>query len=132
MQLQNMFETNESSMAKEETVDLASVLKTNVLYVRNSTEMNLLAFIPLANLHRLPWNIEMDDGEVITIRDEESEDKRRALQKVKDQSPTVQLKPRDIRTYVLNVGPDVPTETIKKDIKKTDRMMAGSGKLYSR
>jgi len=111
MQLQNMFEEGESAMAKEETVDITKVLKPDVLVVRNSTEMNLLATIPLAEMQRLPWNIESEEGgEVYTIRDELSEQKRRSEQRFKDKASTVQLKPRDIKTFVINVSPDVPQE----------------------
>merc|ERR1712060_346258 len=60
MQLQNMFEDKESSMATTTTVDLAKILKPQVLTVRNATEMNLLSFLPLANLERLPWNVELE------------------------------------------------------------------------
>ena len=130
MQLQNMFEKNESSMARTETIDLGNIIKQNVFYVKNSTEMNLLATIPLANLHRLPWNVQMNNGQVTTIRDKESEIARREIQKVKDQSTTIQLKPRDIRTYVLNVVPDVPQHNIiENDIKKSDKIMRGNVKL---
>jgi len=114
MQIQHMFEDGESSMAKEETIDLSKILKSKVLTLRNSTEMNLLSFLPLANLERLPWNVEMENGEIVRIRDEESEEKRRRKQLMMDKASTVQMKPRDIRTYVLNCDPDVPTDEFIK------------------
>merc|ERR1711902_372815 len=85
MQIQHMFEDKESSMANVENIDLSKILKTNVLNVRNSTEMNLLSFLPLANLERLPWNVEMENGgEVVRIRDEAKEDERREKQAIMD------------------------------------------------
>merc|ERR1712110_795252 len=116
MQIQHMFEDKESSMSVPETVDLSKVLKTNVLTLRNSTEMNLLSFLPLANLERLPWNVELENGEVVRIRDEVSEDKRRRNQVMKDQSSEVTLEPRDIRTYVINVDPDIPKGSDNKKL----------------
>eukprot|EP00483_Globobulimina_turgida_P000148 UN00148 len=112
VQIQNMFEVNESSMAKPENIDLSTLFKPHVLFYRNSTEMNLLSSIPLANLERLPWNIGSDENEndVIRIRDEKSENKRRILQKIADQDPNIQLKPRDIKTFVLNVDADIPNQ----------------------
>merc|ERR1712173_136368 len=113
MQIQHMFENDESSMAKPESVDLGKVLDGKVLTLRNSTEMNLLSFLPLANLERLPWNVEMGKGgKVVRIRDEAKEEKRRKKQAMMDKAKdnTVELKPRDIRTYVLNCDPDVPTD----------------------
>merc|ERR1712066_424268 len=105
-------------MAKVENIDLSKILKTNVLNVRNSTEMNLLSFLPLANLERLPWNVEMENGEVKRIRDEKSENERREKQKKMDESTMVEMNPRDIRTYVINVDPDVPTDPVSNSNKK--------------
>merc|ERR1712176_429249 len=118
VQIQHMFEDNESSMAKQESIDLSKILKMNVVNVRNSTEMNLLSFLPLANLERLSWNVEMEDGQVRTIRDEKSENERREKQKMMDKSTTIELNPRDIRTFVVNADPDVPTESIAYSQKK--------------
>ena len=112
MQMQHMFENGESSMAKEETVDLTKILKPEILTVQNASEMNLLATIPLADLDRLPWNISDAKGQVFEIRTAEVEEKRREIQRVKDSSPIKQMLPREIKTFVLNVDPDVRTDAV--------------------
>eukprot|EP01084_Bolivina_argentea_P028334 52679_1 len=119
LQLQHMFETNESTtMSVDEKLSLSEILKWNVLQYKNSTEMNLLATIPLANMHRLPWNVEMEDkSEVVMIRDETRENKRRAMQKRADRDASVEIKPREIRTYVVNVDPDVPSHEMDRHDK---------------
>ena len=102
MQLQNMYEIDEGSLAKNVSVDLNAIIDNKIFYIKNSTEMTLTSNIALSKLHRLTWNIKMDNGEIKTIRDKQSEEKRRKLQKIKDKNPIINISPREIRTFVLN------------------------------
>ena len=105
LQLQHMFGKDESNMANNVTLNLAQIFKPQVLRITNQTEMNLFGTIPLSKMHRLKWNVKDQNGNIRTIRDQYSEDKRRELQREKDGSSVVNFSPRDIRTYVVNAVP---------------------------
>ena len=107
-QIQNMFQNNESSQAKNVSIDLSSIFNPSILNIKQSTEMNLFGTIPLANMHRLPWNVKDKNGNIQRIRDEKYEQNRRELQKIKDQSPIINLSPRDLKTYLVNSVPVMP------------------------
>eukprot|EP01083_Nonionella_stella_P032207 88170_1 len=114
-----MFEANESTtMSVNEKLSLSEILRWNVLQYKNSTEMNLLATIPVANMHRLPCNVEMEDkSELVTIRDEAMENKRIAMQKRADIDASVEIKQREIRTYVVNFYTDLPSHEMDSHVK---------------
>jgi hypothetical protein len=104
MQLQNMFEMDESKQySVNETVNLNDVIDNRILTITSSTEMTLTGNLPLADMHRLPWNVQIEEnGEVIRIRDAHSEEQRRKRQREIDASLDVNLFPRAIRTFVVN------------------------------
>ena len=105
LQLQNMFDKDESSMAKNISIDLNNIFNLNILNIKQTTEMNLFSTIKLSDLKRLSWKIKNENGNIYTIRDKESEKNRRKLQIEKDKDTTVNMSPRDIRTWVVNAVP---------------------------
>eukprot|EP01084_Bolivina_argentea_P199368 341144_1 len=107
LQLQNMFEKGESSLATNVSIDLRNIFNPKIMNINITTEMNLFATIPLREMHRLPWNVKNHKNlnGYITIRDEKSENKRRLLQKDKDKNPIINMAPRDIKTWIVNSVP---------------------------
>jgi len=94
-----MFENDESDYwSVPETIDLSQIFNPSVLNINEITEMTLTANLPLADLHRLPWNIQTLNGEINKINTGESI--RRRLQNTNNF--TIEILPREIRTFVVN------------------------------
>jgi len=99
LQLEHMFENDESDYwSVPETIDLSQIFNPSVLNINEITEMTLTANLPLADLHRLPWNIQTLNGEINKINTGESI--RRRLQNTNNF--TIEILPREIRTFVVN------------------------------
>jgi hypothetical protein len=98
-QLQNMFQVNESTTySVPVTVNVSSIIDPSIVMVTNMTEMTLVANLPLADLHRLPWNVQDKDGKVRRVNTGEEIHAR--LKSVTANSVTIN--PRQIRTFVIN------------------------------
>lgn len=102
LQFHHMFEQNESSLAYNVSLDLHEIFNDNVLKINNQSEMTLTSNIALKDLHRISWNVEMENGDIQTIRNEFDENQRRKKQFVKDQDSVIMINPRQIRTFVVN------------------------------
>lgn len=95
LQLWHMFEQGESAQySRKESVRLDELFKTDVLRVANATELSLYANMPRADIERMHWNVRDAKGNVKRVGGRDKVAKADSL--------TVQMRPRQIRTFLLN------------------------------
>ncbi|ETO05267.1 hypothetical protein RFI_32129, partial [Reticulomyxa filosa] len=114
LQLQHMFEVGENAQwSVDETINLSTIFNPNVVPVNQVTEMTLTANLPLANLHKLQWNIVDEDGNVRVVNGK----KKTAA----TQGTVTTLSPRQIRTFVVNEDLKIEDKVVKMDEKRSKR-----------
>ena len=105
MQFQHMYEINENSqLSNNVSIDMNNIIRNDILLINQSIEMTLTANLPLSELNRLQWNIKDENGNVKRIN-QGNDIKRKLKDRSKNKngnSDSIVMKPRDIRTFVIN------------------------------
>eukprot|EP01084_Bolivina_argentea_P192595 330586_1 len=101
MQLWNMFQTNENKKYSQNvTVNLQSIINTNIIKIENVTEMQLSSFIPINDLNRMSWNYVDENGNVKILNKDNNYIKNKRKKEM--ETMNVVMNPRNIRTFVVN------------------------------